>query len=135
MCACPAGFSRCAGRCLTRLEQSLNYVEAEAACASLSAHLAVPRSAAENQCVLTLAAGVDSWIGVSDRAQEGAYVVADGGDPVSLSSPYWGTGEPSDATGAFDCMQIWNNAWDDHYCSSNNRPICQIKYCLTPECV
>ncbi|XP_043210327.1 pulmonary surfactant-associated protein D-like [Amphibalanus amphitrite] len=128
--------SRCAGRCLMKLPQDqLNFTEAQEACGSLGAHLAVPRSTAENQCALSMAVGVDTWLGVSDRAVEGVYAAEDGGDPILLSSPFWGTGEPSDATGEFDCVQIWSNAWDDTLCSFNISSICQIRNCLTPECV
>ncbi|KAF0306433.1 hypothetical protein FJT64_002463 [Amphibalanus amphitrite] len=51
-CACPAGFSRCAGRCLMRLDRVFVYTDAESQCAALGAHLAVPRSDEENQCAM-----------------------------------------------------------------------------------
>ncbi|XP_043205285.1 uncharacterized protein LOC122372300 [Amphibalanus amphitrite] len=77
-CACPAGFSRCAGRCLSFLSQKTTFAEGQAACAALGAHLAVPRTEAENQCVTDLsaaAANAYAWLGV--QLVEGVWVGTD----------------------------------------------------------
>ncbi|XP_043206170.1 type-2 ice-structuring protein-like [Amphibalanus amphitrite] len=135
-CACPADFSRCAGRCLIRPPQELNFTEAKAACVLLGAHLAVPRSEEENQCVLTMAAGVNVWMGLSEHGEDGVFVAEDGGEPVTLGSPFWGTGEPNSALSADNCVQIWSatQAWDDTYCSAQKAFVCQLQAWYKPEC-
>ena len=127
LCACPAGFSLCAGQCLVRLTELLNYTDAEAACASWGAHLAVPRSAEENQCLQDMAAGADTWIGISDRAQEGVYAAADGGEPFASDSPFWAPGEPRDTTET-NCVHLWSDAdaWDDYFCERVQPALCQL---------
>ncbi|KAF0292305.1 Asialoglycoprotein receptor 1 [Amphibalanus amphitrite] len=77
-CACPAGFSRCAGRCLRVLPDLAVYADAEQACAALSAHLAVPRSEQENQCAQQMIGGGPVWLGVSDRSVSMHWEAADG---------------------------------------------------------
>ncbi|XP_043205152.1 lectin BRA-3-like [Amphibalanus amphitrite] len=128
-CACPGDFSRCAGRCLIRPPQELGFTEAKAACVSLGAHLAVPRSAEENQCVLTMAAGVDAWIGLSEHGEDGVFVAEDGGEPMTtVDIPFWGAGEPNSAI-TYNCVQIWSvsKGWDDTSCSEQKAFICQLQ--------
>ncbi|KAF0312101.1 Lectin BRA-3 [Amphibalanus amphitrite] len=133
-CACPGGFSRCAGRCLIRPPQELGFTEAKAACVSLGAHLAVPRSAEENQCVLTMAAGVDVWIGLSEHGEDGVFVAEDGGEPMTtVDIPFWGAGEPNNRS-TVNCMQIWQNAWDDTDCDWPQKFMCQLRLWNRPDC-
>ena len=105
----------------------MNYTEAEAACASLGAHLAVPRSEEENQCVADMAGTVSTWLGLSDRAEEGVYAAADGGEPFSRFSPFWAPGEPTSITAA-NCVHMWAgyNAWDDAGCYHKKSAICEL---------
>ncbi|XP_043210918.1 type-2 ice-structuring protein-like [Amphibalanus amphitrite] len=132
-CACPVGFSHCAGRCLIRPPQELTFTEAKAACVSLGAHLAVPRSAEENQCVLTMAAGADAWIGLSEHGEDGVFVAEDGGEPVFNNASFWASTEPNDDI-AYNCVQMYidSQGWDDtecgypqgYVCQSWNKPLC-----------
>ena len=136
-CGCPAGFSRCAGRCLALLPQKVNFAEAEVLCAAQTAHLAVPRSEAENNCVLALADGKDFWLGVNDREMEGQWVAADGEcGEVPASTAWWLQDEPTGLEND-NCILIHLGAWADTACDSPNLlfpPMCQLSSCLQPQC-
>ncbi|KAF0311328.1 CD209 antigen-like protein C [Amphibalanus amphitrite] len=98
-CACPAGFSRCAGRCLKRLDVTVNYIEAESQCAALDAHLAVPRSDEENQCAINASLDRPVWLGLTDVVTEGQFVGADCCVVVPSNSSRWADGQPSNRRG------------------------------------
>ncbi|KAF0299172.1 Mannose-binding protein C [Amphibalanus amphitrite] len=140
-CACPAGFSRCAGRCLKRLDVTVNYIEAESQCAALGAHLAVPRSDEENQCAMIAAGGTTVWLGLTDVVTEGQFVGADGCGTALSTDPYWGDHQPNNMNGNqyYIVMGVvsngqWNAKWNDQWGSELFSPLCQLPLCYRPDC-
>ncbi|XP_043208851.1 brevican core protein-like [Amphibalanus amphitrite] len=137
-CACPAGFSRCAGRCLKRLDLAVFYPEAESQCAALGAHLAVPRSDEENQCAIDAATDVEVWLGINDTVTEGQFVGADGCGTASSTGPQWVEGQPNDLSGQ-DFVVLFpverGSGWADEPALSLYRPLCQLGACYQPGCL
>ena len=55
------------------------------------------------------------WIGLDDRAEEGAFVWADG-TPLEAGDVSWDGGQPDDYFGE-DCVALWPwVAWNDYPC-------------------
>ena len=139
-CGCPAGFSRCAGRCLKLLDQPANYDDAVSACGALGAHLAVPRSEAEHQCTLNIAATQEIvWIGVTEITTEDNVEAVIGDDglcgTLPVSETWWKPEEPDNLEGIENCVVIVvrNQAWHDTLCSNVFRPLCQLSSCYRPD--
>jgi hypothetical protein len=105
------------------------WAEAEAACQASGYHLATVENAAE-QSFLSTGASLFShdgfWIGINDRAQEGAFVWSSG-LPVGYTN--WQSGEPDDAGGNEDCGQINRyypaSTWSDRPCDGAQPYICR----------
>ncbi|KAF0292265.1 Mannose-binding protein C [Amphibalanus amphitrite] len=140
-CACPAGFSRCAGRCLKCLPTRLLYADAVIACAALGAHLAAPRTEAENQCAKDAAlVNPEPLLGFTDAALQGTFVGADEpcntGDPGAPRAAWWTPGEPNDYGGTEDCVILGTGGtWNDVPCTLYPYyPLCQLRRCHHPEC-
>ncbi|XP_043198708.1 brevican core protein-like [Amphibalanus amphitrite] len=134
-CACPVGFSRCAGRCLTRLNQTANYSTAERLCSEINAHLFAPHTDEENQCAFTLRSGQWAWLGYSDREVEGEFVAADGCGTYPSTGVRWRPDEPDNWLGAEHCVgMIAYDEWNDRPCGDNMYPLCQLGNCPRPEC-
>ena len=139
-CACPAGFSRCAGRCLIRLDPRVNYTQAESLCAELGAHLAVPRSEAENQCAVTAADGVNVWLGFTDVVTEGQFIGADGCGIVPSDDPNWAKNQPNDFGNQDHASMVslsdprWDPGWHDDTPDVAFHPLCQLPHCFQPGC-
>ena len=109
-CGCPSGFTLCAGRCYKLVETKLKRAAAKTSCENMGAHLAVPRSPQENQCVLDLVPAwnplslitdpfspvgtMTAFIGVTKK--NGEYEGDDGscGD-VPAKADWWGPLQPS----------------------------------------
>ena len=136
-CGCPAGFSRCAGRCLALLPEQVSFPEAEALCKKQKARLAVPRSEAENNCTLALAGGRSVWLGVNDRLEDLVWEAADGEcGEVPASAAWWAQDEPTAQTGE-GCVFMDLGGWADAYCNHQRyqlHPMCQYSNCLQPQC-
>ena len=107
------------------------YSQAETTCTELGAFLVVPRTSAQNQCALDLAAGSNAWIGVTDRATEGVFLAADGGGP--LETPFWDYYSPNNSGGAQHCGELYFDytrrypepGWNDVGCDVQRNLICQ----------
>ena len=136
-CGCPAGFSRCAGRCLARLNQAVTFTKAESLCAELGAHLAVPRSEAENQCAMKASPGEMSWLGVTDVVTEGQFIGADGCGFVE--DPAWGDGQPTNSENRDFVVLLPPSdsegpGWADKKGRLTKYPLCQLALCYQPDC-
>ena len=134
-CACPAGFRRCAGRCLQVLAAVLNFTDSGAACAELGAHLAVPRSEAEHQCARDAARPGNVWVGVEHIG--GVLVGVDGlAGPLPVSQGWWLTGEPKYEADTDECIYMYGGDWTVTSCDRlwYTTPLCQLKLCYRPEC-
>ncbi|KAF0308394.1 Mannose-binding protein C [Amphibalanus amphitrite] len=137
-CSCPPGFTRCAGRCYRRIGGEVIYATAQSQCAALGAHLAVPRSEAENQCAINLAVGDDVWLGVTDEVTEGTWMGKDTCGRVSPPAAWWNLGEPNNwgDTNDADCIYIhFSGKWADWDCPTLSFPLCQLWLCHREDCV
>ncbi|XP_043200171.1 uncharacterized protein LOC122369462 [Amphibalanus amphitrite] len=139
-CACPAGFSRCAGRCLKRLDLAVTYAEAESQCAALDAHLAVPRSDEENQCADSIAGTSLIWLGFNDVVTENHFVADDGCGTVPSDGPSWAIEQPHNFNGQSHgglAPLISDNlapGWHDFLSADTLTPLCQLVYCYDSQC-
>ena len=133
-CSCPSGFIACAGRCYARLHRAVEYGQAEKDCASIGAHLAVPRSRNQNLCVAGLAGLERVWLGITDREQEGVFQGADGRPVTGNEGQVWSPGQPDNAGGREHCVEIRNEPpgfkfaeWNDWQCTGvKDFPMCQL---------
>jgi len=74
---------------------SVNWTTAKTNCESIAAHLVTIESAAENDSV-NLWISSDSWIGATDQASEGTWLMVNG-QPQSYTN--WAAGEPNNGGG------------------------------------
>ena len=137
-CSCPTGFTRCAGRCLKRLDQAVTHAEAVSLCASLGAHLAVPRTDAENQCAIDADGASRLWLGWSDVITEGQFVGADGCDVMTAADPRWGGRQPDNVD---DQAYVYlrpatevDPGWHDIWGYMTYYPLCQLASCYLTDC-
>ncbi|XP_021326931.3 uncharacterized protein hbl1 isoform X2 [Danio rerio] len=98
-------------------------------CESSSGTLVVPKSSAENQALVRVAASSGlinekPYIGVTDKETEGQFVDIEG---KQLTFTKWGPGQPDDYQGAQDCGVIdVSGTWDDGNCGDIRPIICEI---------
>jgi len=93
----------------------ISWDSADAICSQWGATQVVINDSAEHQYVRSKVGGARTWLGYSDRAQEGVWVWEDGG---SSFAPPWCPGEPNDMTNE-DCAELnWgsNGCWNDCEC-------------------
>ena len=115
------------GECLVMIATPATYVDAQAACAAMNAHLAYLKNAALDAAAETFVGSNNTFIGASDRAIEGTFVWDDG-TPLGFTN--WHTGEPnnggSGATYQEDCVIIAGARigaqWDDRPCDPSEVP-------------
>jgi Tol biopolymer transport system component len=102
---------------------ALTWVQAQNLATSLGGHLVVVDDAAENTFLVGAYMKSNSalWIGLNDRAVEGAFEWVDG-SPVAYLN--WNQGEPNDSNANEDCAAFWDygtgtlSTWNDHFCSA-----------------
>ena len=132
-CLCPAGFSRCAGRCLHFVDQFVNYTEATRTCADLGAHLATPRNAEDNACLYGMA--VNMWIGYRGDGDPENFLGEDGCWYLDEASPFI---DDLYLTTNDQCMVIslTSSGWYDVSCAIDDtfKFVCQIPECYKGEC-
>jgi hypothetical protein len=108
------------GSCLVFFTGPHTFDEATAACAAVSAHLAVLTTQAANDAAFALAGNTDIYIGLTDQAVEGTFVWVDG-TPLAFAN--WAPMEPNNGSGAYqeDCAIIaggrMTSQWDDRPCA------------------
>src|SRR6185436_15709629 len=96
-----------------------NWTAAEAEAVSLGGHLATVNDATENEWIRVTfsnfgGVGRDAWIGLTDVAQEGAWVWING-EPVTYFN--WNSGEPNNGAGYYpqedQVVLLSNGKWND----------------------
>jgi hypothetical protein len=121
--ACLGGDARsvdpATGHCYVFFATPMTRDAARSACAGLGAttRLASIQSAAESAVVTNLIGLNNALIGGSDEVTEGTFVWDDG-SPVLLAN--WNAGEPNDAGGQEDCIEVIGargGAWNDVPCT------------------
>ncbi len=96
------------------LLQAASWADAEAEAITLGGHLVTIDDAAENDWVWETfqPSGGPFWIGLNDVIQEGVHVWVNG-TPTSYTNWWVGGGEPNDAGGVEDAVEIKNYLWND----------------------
>ena len=135
-CSCPAGFHLCAGHCLRRLDRGLTFDEAVIMCAGLDAHLAVPRTSAENQCAIDAAGDNKVWLGGTEvPGHEGHYV---GADACGDLQPFWAPTQPDNLGSGEDRIVLsppgYLHGWHDYPGHHDFYPLCQLALSYRPNC-
>jgi len=104
--------------------ERLTWDAAEDVCAAEGASLAMEKTDATHSYIKQTYQ-TKMWIGVTDKAEEGALLFVDG-TPVQES--YWGKGEPNNADGNEDCVEMnWRGTgkWNDAKCNHLSPFLCQ----------
>jgi hypothetical protein len=115
------------GSCLVWFSAKKDYVDAQAACATIDAHLAYVKTAELDGVAEPLCGASDTFAGATDRAVEGMWVWDDG---TPLVYTNWESGEPSNGgsggTYTEDCLVIAASraakGWDDRPCDPSQIP-------------
>ena len=130
---CPAGFSRCAGRCWHWLDVRVDYPAAAQYCANLGAHLAALRTEEENLCPSIVSGGSFNpyWLGY--QSSDGVFVGDDGCGPANYTK--WGLNEP-ELDGDKTCVAYrrYDGKWFRDLCNNTWPAICQMPHCYQPQC-
>ena len=131
---CPAGFSRCAGRCWHLSSHYVDHPAAAQYCANLGAHLATPRTEEEYLCLLLVAEGfrvIDTFC-LGYQSCGDVFVGADGCGPLTYSK--WLPNEP--ALHGDEICVVYRTTTDDGWltdlCNSTLPAICQTSHCYQP---
>uniref|UniRef100_A0A6P4FJZ5 Hepatic lectin-like n=1 Tax=Drosophila rhopaloa TaxID=1041015 RepID=A0A6P4FJZ5_DRORH len=99
------------------------WIDAEDTCRKMGGHLAAFQNQKEfNAVTAKLHHNIAYWLGISDREKEGEFVTASGNPPTFLT---WNRGEPNNAGGKEDCVNIWNGKINDVPCEFQRHYICQ----------
>lgn len=117
------------------VDQAVPFADAEEACVADEAYLVVIEDADENAWVRGLQGG-EQWIGLDDRGDnEGEYRWANGVElERGVDYENWATGEPNNAWGAEDCIQMLGNGeWNDSDCGDSLRYVCECDPAWDPE--
>lgn len=149
--SCPEGYSVVGNgtyRAVNSGIRSISWAEAEDDCEDDGAntHLVVIDNQGENDTITKLLADStglgaidDSWIGISDRAQEGRFVTVTGAlvcvcaddqctSCVGPGYTSWNMGEPNDADDEEDCAEMLDDGagrWNDRACGDDNDYVCE----------
>ncbi|XP_037540520.1 galactose-specific lectin nattectin-like [Nematolebias whitei] len=128
-CSCPSGWTRHGKRCFLFMRHQYDWASSERTCHRLGGNLASFHSRSDYDFLRNLAYRATgyhprTWVGASDAVQEGFWMWSDGSrfDYVS-----WGRGEPNNAGGRENCMEInlfGGDYTNDMSCSMRNNFIC-----------
>ena len=108
--------------CYVRIDSSLSWAAARAACQELPGGDLAALSTAEERTFINGAWDPNySWLGGTDAAEEGVWTWSNGEawtDSVTPGTPPWLTGEPNDAHGNEDCLYLTpERVWNDFRCT------------------
>lgn len=127
--SCPCTVDYFGGHTYMFCNTSKDWQSAKSFCESYSYYLVKIDNAQENKFLFDTAGKISQekwWTGGNDIVKEGQWVWVDG-SPMSYTS--WHSGEPNDAGGNEDCMQLFryglDYTWNDEPCSSPFRFICE----------
>ncbi len=106
----------------------------KAHCEAIGGYLTTITTSGERDAVAALTGGADQyWIGLSDTDIEGTFAWVDG-EPLDFAN--WASGQPDDAGGAEDCVEINHpgfaaGAWNDTGCMDTDLAgfVCEVGDC------
>lgn len=111
-----------ANHCYIVNRSAQTWANAQATCKSAGGNLATITTAAENYFVYTLTQTA-VWLGASDTASEGNFVLVDG---TAMSFSAWSSGEPNGGTSE-NCVQMTPTGyWNDLSCTEARAFVCEI---------
>jgi hypothetical protein len=113
------------------MNNALPWAGADADCQEAGLQLATVQSAAQNEQLVTAAAGNRVWIGGTDAASEGTWVWSPSNTPLSYTN--WYPGEPSG--GGEDCLEFnfrISGKWNDVGCARERKYVCQTACPVPP---
>ena len=129
---CPTNFNLINSNCYRLDTTKYNWIDAELKCENQSAQLASFDSLSEYEAVMEYYYGsggrstVNTWIGLTDIAEEGFFVWVDGSSSTFRN---WDRGQPDNYRAEEDCATIWDrtvNKWNDAPCSSLYYSLCKL---------
>jgi hypothetical protein len=112
------------------MNDALSWADASAACQAAGLQLATVQSAAQNEQLVTAAAGNKVWIGGTDAASEGTWVWSPSSTPLSYTN--WEFGQPDDFLFGEDCLQLHGSKWNDALCKKEKKYVCQTACPVPP---
>ena len=110
----------------------INWVGAKQTCEDLHAHLVKIETEEENEELYNEAVRLnmtsESWIGLSDAAEEGNWVWTSG---ERAKFTKWSTAEPNNSQGKENCAVLYtfvvsHGKWNDVPCQSQRGAICEL---------
>uniref|UniRef100_K1QR35 C-type lectin domain family 10 member A n=1 Tax=Magallana gigas TaxID=29159 RepID=K1QR35_MAGGI len=129
---CPIGWSMFETSCYMAFNQQLSWNDASMKCLMSGSKLVEIETKAENDFLTTtlpnFKAGEAYWTGGKDDVTEGLWVWISSG--VTFGFLNWNQGEPNDAGGIEDCLQLYKRRgrktyWNDNYCERSFNFICE----------
>jgi hypothetical protein len=106
-----------------RIGTGASWTTQRTACASDGGYLVIPDDAAELTALTALAAGAETWLGITDVATEGTFLTVRGAPPPFV---LWSTGEPNNDPGDADCVRVLaNGRYADDRCVAGHPAICE----------
>ncbi|XP_078132455.1 ladderlectin-like isoform X1 [Sander vitreus] len=134
---CPKGWLKFSNRCFRYIPTPMTWAKAEKNCESMGGNLASVRNIMEYhklQRLITTSSHEykETWIGGTDAQEEKQWFWSDG-TPFLYSN--WCVGEPNNAWGNQNCLQINVGAqkcWDDLQCHNQRPSVCakKVRKCL-----
>ncbi|XP_054483613.1 CD209 antigen-like protein E [Anoplopoma fimbria] len=129
--SCPAGWILFSSSCYLLSEESASWDESRQDCRDKGSDLVIVDTLEEQEFLSSIIRKL-TWIGLSDRDNEGTWIWIDG-TPLSDTVKYWnepnnGGGHPQ--SGEQDCVQIVvrrnpRGNWNDLRCDKSRQWICE----------
>lgn len=116
------GGEAIANREVKRHATEKTFAEAENACENAGGLLVVPDD--EEIKVFLQQQNTDTWVGATDEASEGEWVMSNG-DTLSTDSRYWAVGMPDNARRVEHCALYSQGGLNDRYCMDLHPYACQ----------
>ncbi|XP_054439341.1 CD209 antigen isoform X2 [Pteronotus mesoamericanus] len=127
---CPWNWDFFQGNCYAFSQTQRTWKASVSACQDMSAQLVVVNSAEEQKFLQfwNIRNDKPTWIGLTDHHNEGSWQWVDN-SPLLLS--FWKQGEPN-SQGDEDCVELYNDGWNDRKCSAELFWICERPSGLCP---
>ncbi|XP_034546133.1 C-type lectin domain family 4 member G-like [Notolabrus celidotus] len=121
---CETGWKKFRDRCYYASTRRTTWSLSRDYCITKGADLVIINSSEKRDFVSRLVtAGVNTWIGLTDRVGEGTWMWVDG---TPVNTTYWEAGQPNSHGGDQDCGEmVQKGEWNDEGCSNENKWICE----------
>ncbi|XP_060002680.1 CD209 antigen isoform X2 [Lagenorhynchus albirostris] len=120
---CPWNWEFFQGSCYLFSWTQSDWKSAVSSCKDIGAQLVIIKSLEEQKFlkIWYVRYNKPTWIGLSDHHNEGSWKWVDN-SPLQLS--FWKKGEPNNHENE-DCVELYNDGWNDGKCSTENSWICE----------